>query len=194
MHDIEPYIKWRDQYVAAEDQRSPFYGRVYSEFSFSQKIYNYYIHPQWVAFGSQTLYMKILFVDYEESFAIIELIGEWNDCLQNDVMFLKREIVDQLAEYDINKYILICDNVLNFHGSDDCYYEEWYDDVVEEGGWITFINTLAHVEDEMKETKIQYYANFGPQFNDLNWRILRPKAFFRAIESLVHSGTRQLMY
>jgi hypothetical protein len=55
MHDIEPYYHWRDRYVAAEDKESPFYGRQYSEFEFSQQIYNYYIHPQWDDFGSPKL-------------------------------------------------------------------------------------------------------------------------------------------
>ncbi|MCB0640588.1 MAG: hypothetical protein KDC44_03075, partial [Phaeodactylibacter sp.] len=76
MHDIEPFYHWRSDYVAAEDDRSPFYGRVYDEFRFTQKIYNYYIHPQWDAFGSPTLYMKLLKVDYDEGYAIMELIGE----------------------------------------------------------------------------------------------------------------------
>ncbi len=43
--------------------------------------------------GSETLYLKILFVDYDERYAIIELIGEWNDAINNDIMLLKRDIV-----------------------------------------------------------------------------------------------------
>jgi len=105
MHEIEPYYNWRDRYIASEDERSPFYGRIYNEFVFTQKIYNYFIHPQWDEFGSQTLYLKILFADYDLGFAIIEMLGEWNDCLQNDVMYLKRDVVDELAKQGINKYI-----------------------------------------------------------------------------------------
>ncbi|MEM9920355.1 MAG: hypothetical protein AAF990_19820 [Bacteroidota bacterium] len=194
MHDIEPFIRWRDYYVASEDERSPFYGREYSEFQFTQKIYNYFIHPQWDAFGSATLYMKILYVEYDEKFAVIELIGEWNDCLQNDVMFLKRDIVDHLAQYDISKYILVCDNVLNFHGSDDCYYEEWFEDVMENNGWICLINTLEHVRQEMEDTRLQQYVNFGGEFNDLEWRVLKPKAFFRTVDRLISTGVKQLYY
>ena len=193
MHDIEPHFKWRDHYVASEDERSPFYGRVYDEFRFTQKVYNYFIHPQWDEFGSATLYMKLIFVDYDEGFAILELIGEWNDAISNDIMFLKREVVDQLARYGINKYILICENVLNFHGSDDCYYEEWYDDVKEEGGWLCFINTLEHVEQEMKDTNLQYFANFGKSFNNINWRPHKPKSVFKAVEALVHNEFKRLL-
>ena len=72
MQHIEPYYKWRDYYVAAEDKKSPFYKRQYSEFYYTHTIYNYYIHPQWDEFGSTTLYLKMLFVDYEQQLAIIE--------------------------------------------------------------------------------------------------------------------------
>ncbi len=194
MHDIEPHFKWRDHYIASEDERSPFYGRDYNEFQYTQKIYNYYIHPQWDHFGSSTLYMKILFVDYEEGAAIIELIGEWNDCLQNDIMFLKRDIVDELTPHDITKYILVCENVLNFHGSDDCYYEEWYEDIVEESGWICFINALDHVRDEMKEVQLQHFVNFGGRFNNIIWRPFQPKMVIKAIDALVHSDVKRLTY
>jgi len=194
MHDIEPFFKWRDNYVAANDSRSPFYGRVYDEFKFTQKIYNYFIHPQWDFFGSPTLYMKILFVDYDNGFAMMELIGEWNDCITNDVMYLKREIVDQLQEYDIHKFILFCDNVLNFHGSDDSYYEEWYDDIKEEGGWVCLINTLEHVEEEMKDTRLQYYVNFGGLFSDVNWRIHTPRNTFQIVEGLLENDVKRLVH
>ena len=139
MHVIEPYYNWRHIYTAEEDQRSPFYGREYSEFQFTQTIYNYYIHPQWDDFGSSTLYLKILFTDYELGFAIIELIGEWNDAIENDIMTLKREVIDRLIANDIRKFILVGENILNFHSSDDCYYEEWYEDVVEDGGWMVIL-------------------------------------------------------
>ncbi len=185
MHDIEPYYRWRDYYIASEDERSPFFGREYDEFQFTHQVYNYFIHPQWDEFGSATLYLKILFADYDEGYAIIELIGEWNDCLSNDIMFLKREVIDVLADHGISKFILICENVLNFHGSDDCYYEEWAEEVIEEGGWICLLNTLEHVAQEMKETQLSPYINFGPAFNNINWRPHKPKALYRAIDALV---------
>jgi hypothetical protein len=87
VHTLEPFYNWRHLYIASEDERSPFYERNYSEFEFTNQIYNYLIHPQWDHFGSDTLYCKILFVNYEEHFCIIEMLGEWNDCLYNDIMF-----------------------------------------------------------------------------------------------------------
>lgn len=194
MQDIEPYYHWRDDYIASEDERSPFYGREYDEFTYSRAIYNYYIHPQWDEFGSQTLYLKILYADYDENYAIIELIGEWNDCLHNDIMYLKRDVMDALIEEGIYKFILICENVLNFHGSDDSYYEEWYDDIKDYGGWICCINALNHVEEEMADTRLQYYMSFGKDFDNVNWRPQKPRIVFQAVEALLTGQMRRLSY
>ncbi|MEO1260441.1 MAG: hypothetical protein AAFZ15_16715 [Bacteroidota bacterium] len=185
MHDIEPYHRWRHKYVSSEDQLSPFFGRTYDEFFFTQKIYNYFIHPQWDGFGSATLYMKILMADYEKGYAIFEMLGEWNDCLHNDVMFLKRDVVDEIMPSGINKFIIIAENVLNFHAGDDDYYEEWYDDVKEEGGWIALVNVLPHVEEELKEINLKYYVNYGGPLNDINWRAHTPKTLLQQVENLL---------
>ncbi len=192
LHDIEPYYRWRDYYVASDDKNSPFYGRVYSELHYTEKIYNYYIHPQWDFFGSPTLYMKLLFVEYEEGYAILEFIGEWNDCITNDIMYLKRDVADVLIENGITKFILLCDNVLNFHGSDDCYYEEWWDDIKEAGGWVCLVNTFDHVSDEMKRTRLQYYVNFGRVFNDVEWHRKLPEMLFQEISNRLSMGIRYL--
>jgi len=194
MHDIEPYYKWREYYVASEDRESPFYGKVYDEFTFSNKVYNYFIHPQWDDFGSLTLYSKVLFVDYNEGIAMIELIGEWNDAIGNDIMFLKREIVDHLLRRDVSKFIIFCDNVLNFHGDDDSYYEEWYEDTSEESGWITFVNVQEHVLQEMESSRLQYYVNIGPNYNNINWRHKAPILAIGQVLNAMNSATKQLRY
>jgi hypothetical protein len=183
MHDIEPYHRWQDKYESVKDKNSPFYGRVYNEFAYTQKIYNYFIHPFWDNFGSSTLYMKILYADYENGYAIFEMLGEWNDCLHNDVMYLKRDVVDELMPYGINKFVIIAENVLNFHAGDDDYYEEWYDDVKDEGGWVCLINLLPHVEEEMEEVKLKFYLNYGGPFNDINWRAFTPQSLLFKVEN-----------
>ena len=66
MHTLEPYYNWRGLYCAEEDELSPFYNQEYSEFEFSNKIYDFYIHPQWDNIGSQTLFVKLLFAHYGE--------------------------------------------------------------------------------------------------------------------------------
>ncbi|MBI9053193.1 MAG: hypothetical protein JEY96_05215 [Bacteroidales bacterium] len=183
MHTIEPYYKWRNHYIASEDLRSPFFGTIYSEFEFTNKIYNYLIHPQWDHFGSETLYLKVLYTNYDLGFVIIELIGEWNDTLYNDVMYLKRELIDLLTKQGISKFILIGENVLNFHSSDDSYYEEWFDDI--EDGWILAINFQEHVIQEFIDQNIDYYIVFFEEFNNFNWRIYSPLKLFELLEQKV---------
>ena len=183
MQDIEPFYSWRNLYFAANDALSPFYGRAYNEFECINTIYNFYIHPQWDEFGSPTLYIKILFVDYKRNFAIIEMMGEWNDCINNDVMFLKREIADALMKEGINKFILIGENILIFHVSDDCYYEEWFQDV--EDGWIAGLNFRDHVFNEFVKSNIDYYVVFGGELNDTNWRTMTPTGLFEKVDGII---------
>ncbi len=183
MHDIEPYYNWRHLYTAEDDDRSPFYEREYSEFEFTNQVYNYLLHPQWDEFGSTTLFIKILFVDYDEGFAVIEMIGEWNDCINNDIMFLKRDIAERMIGMGVNKFILIGENVLNFHASDDCYYEEWFEEL--EDGWIALLNFRGHVLEEFQKQNIDYYFVLGGKLNAFNWRTLSPLQLYEAVKSLV---------
>jgi len=180
MHEIEPYYRWRDDYIAAEDELSPFYGMEYNEFEFDKQIYNFLLHPQWDSFGSTTLYLKVLFADYSRGYAIIELIGEWNDAIYNDIMLLKREVIDMMVSAGIHKFIVIGENVLNFHASDDCYYEEWFQDI--EDGWIAGINFNDHVIDEFKSSNIDYFINFGGALDDVNWRNQKPLQVYKTVE------------
>lgn len=183
MHELEPYYRWRDDYIAAEDERSPFYETEYSEFYYDKQLYNYLIHPQWDSFGSNTLYIKVLFVDYDLQYAIIEFIGEWNDAITNDIMILKREILELMMDEGINKFILVGENVLNFHASDDSYYEEWFQEV--EDGWIAGVNFNDHVIHEFRTNSIDYYINFGGELDQLNWRTLNPLQFYKKVEEIL---------
>ena len=186
MHTLEPYYAWRNHYVASNDPRSPFFDRTYSEFEYSTKVYNYFIHPQWDSIHSPTLFCKILFVDYEERFAIIEFIGEWNDCLYNDIMQLKREVIDVLMAEGIHRYILIGENVLNFHFSDDCYYEEWFDEVTEDDGWIALLNFREHVIDDMKAIDLASYFVLGGDLSELGWRPFSPAHLYQRLDDCVN--------
>ncbi len=194
MHDIEPHFRWRDVYIASEDKRSPFYGRQYDEFYFSNKLYNFYLHPQWDEFGSSTLYAKVLFADYDRGYALIELIGEWNDALHNDVMFLKREIADAMLQEGIDKFVFFCDNVLNFHGAEDDYYAEWAEEVREEEGWIVLLNIRPHMEEEMHASRLHYFLHFGMDYNHIEWRAQRPQLVFQLIEAMIHGEVRRLAW
>jgi hypothetical protein len=179
MHDIEPFYNWRHLYLSEEDERSPFYGRVYSEFEFSQTIYNYYIHPQWDEFGSRTLYMKVLIADYEEQYVVMELFGEWNDAIENDIMNLKRDVVDKFLSGGITKFILIAENVLNFHSSDKDYYEEWFEEAKEGDGWIVCLNMPEPTQYDFRRAKLDRFV----ELMELdNWRIYKPFHLFKKVD------------
>ena len=185
MHTIEPYFNWRQHYIASEDPYSPFFEQEYDEFRFSQTIYNHYIHPQWDSIGSPTLFIKVIFADYDEGYAIIEMIGEWNDCINNDIMTLKREIIEHMMLNGIQKFVLIGENVLNFHSSDDCYYEEWFDEVEDADGWIAALNFREHVLDEFEIANIDSYLVLGGKLNELDWRTHSPQQFYNVISDMV---------
>lgn len=180
MQEIEPYYNWRHLYTAEEDERSPFFGRTYSEFEYSNTVYNYYIHPQWDEFGSRTLYLKVLFVDYDFNFAIIEMIGEWNDAIENDIMQLKREIIDDMVQRGIYKFMLITENVLNFHSSDIDYYDEWQSDIEEYGGWVVAINMPSSTQYDFKQMQLERYVKL---MDVPNWRTFQPMDFFNMVDN-----------
>ncbi len=182
MQDIEPYYNWRHLYIAEDDKLSPFFGREYSEFEFSNTVYNFYIHPQWDDFGSRTLYMKILFVDYEQSFTIIELLGEWNDAIENDIMTLRRDITDIMFLQGITKYILIAENVLNFHSSDDSYYEDWREQLEDVGGWVVLVDMPAQSQYDFVQARLTNYLGLVdfPQ-----WRTLKPEIVFQQLDDMM---------
>src|SRR4051812_30421208 len=179
MHDIEPFYNWRHIYTSEQDERSPFFGRVYSEFTFSQTVYNYYIHPQWDDFGSRTIYLKTLMADYEEKYVIIELLGEWNDAIENDIMELKREVIDVFFYQGITKFIFVAENVLNFHSGDKDYYQEWFDEVTDEDGWIVVLNMPEQTQHDFKRARLNRYL----ELMDLdNWRTYKPFHLFKKID------------
>jgi hypothetical protein len=190
MHEIEPYYNWLKYYDASTDERSPFYGidlEDESDGAYFHTIYGYYIHPDWDYIGTETLYLKLQYVDYKRQFAVLEMMGEWNDTLHNDIMYLKRHVIDILNQEGIIHYILIGENILNFHGGDDDYYSEWFDDV--ESGWIAFINFRDFVQNEMTKYRVDNYINYGGTLDSINWRTLDPIQLFTLIESLI---TRRL--
>lgn len=183
MHDVEPHYLWRPLYVATEDPRSPFYGYENSEVYFTDSIYDHLIHPQWDYFGPETLYMKQLYADYQEGYTVIEFFGEWNDVLHNDIMFLKRDIIEPMMAEGISKFILVGDNLLNFHAGDTDYYEEWFDEV--EDGWIALINFREHILSEIRNYHLDQYLIFGGELDELPWYQWSPKKLFRKTESTV---------
>lgn len=145
-------------------------------------MYNFYIHPQWDDFGSRTMYMKILYTDYDQNYTIIELLGEWNDAIENDIMTLRREITDIMFHQGVNKFILIAENVLNFHSSDDSYYEEWREQLEDFGGWIAVVDMPAQSQYDFRGARLTNYVELidFPQ-----WRTLKPELVFQQVDDLM---------
>lgn len=183
MHEIEPYYNWRNFYTSEDDPISPFSGKEYNYEMYSDTIYGYYIDPAWDYMGSETLYLKILFADYDRGYVVIEFIGEWNDAINNDIMHLKRNIIEHLQYNGIDKFILLGENVLNFHGSDDSYYEEWFEEL--DAGWIAMINFRDFVLEEMRLYNIDTYVNSGGNLEISNWRTMKPQLFCERVDSLI---------
>ena len=182
MHTIEPYYNWQHIYVSEEDERSPFYNIEHSQFAYTDAIYNYYIHPQWDFFGSRTLYAKVLMADYDEQYVIIELLGEWNDAVENDIMTLKRDVLELFMKEGINKFILITENVLNFHSSDIDYYEELHEELLDADGWVVALNMPQQSQYEFRKAKIYQYI----ELMELdNWRSYKPYHLYKKINEII---------
>ena len=88
-------------------------------------------------------------------------------------------MLEVLVDAGIQNFILIGENVMNFHASDDSYYEEWFQDV--EDGWIALVNFREHVLQEFRQNGIDYYLNFGGDLDDFPWRKLGPRQLFQHI-------------
>jgi hypothetical protein len=182
MHQIEPFYAWQKYYQTYEDKLGPFFGRE-SEEQYTNAIYDYYIHPYWDHIGSETLYCKILMVNYTFGYAVIELLGEWNDTLHNDSMYLKRYVIDILLKRNIQKYILIGENIFQFHGGDTDYYDEWLEDC--ESGWIVTLGFRDFIVSEWRKYHLDAYFNYGGPLEISNWRTLKPDALFLKINEIV---------
>jgi hypothetical protein len=140
------------------------------------------IHPAWDSFGSETLYLKVLYANYPKHYAIIEFIGEWNDAINNDIMLLKRNFIELLLAEGISKFVLIGESVFNFHGSDDSYYEEWLEDVDDKQGWISCINMPEQTQYDFRRAKLDRYI---AMIDQPDWRIFKPFHLFKLVSALI---------
>ena len=117
--------------------------------------------------------------DYEEKYVVIELIGEWNDAIENDIMTLRRDVTDLFFQNGITKFILIAENVLNFHSGDKDYYQEWFEEVTDETGWIVCLNMPEQTQHDFRKAKLNYYIELVEMEN---WRIYKPFHLFKKID------------
>jgi MFS superfamily sulfate permease-like transporter len=94
-------------------------------------------------------------------------------------MTLRRDVTDLLQKQGIIKFILIAENVLNFHSSDDSYYEEWKESVEEEGGWVAIVDMPIQSQYDFKKARLTNYVTLldFPQ-----WRTIKPELVFNQID------------
>ena len=107
-------------------------------------------------------------------------MGEWNDAIENDIMELKREVLEKVMREGIYKFILIGENVLNYHSDGKDYYEELYEDVTDDNGWVVCLNMPAQTQYDFKQAKLNRYV----ELIELdNWRTYRPYHLFKKIDN-----------
>jgi MFS superfamily sulfate permease-like transporter len=94
-------------------------------------------------------------------------------------MEFKREVIDKLYAESITKFILITENVLNFHSSDKEYYEEWFEQVTDENGWIVALNMPEATQYDFKKKKLNYYIEL---MELIDWRVYKPYHLFKKID------------
>ena len=94
-------------------------------------------------------------------------------------MTLRRDVTDQFFQYGITKFILIAENVLNFHSSDKEYYQEWFEEVTDENGWIVCLNMPEQTQHDFRKAKLNYYIELVEMEN---WRIYKPFHLFKKID------------
>ena len=89
-------------------------------------------------------------------------------------------MIDQLFSEGITKFILITENVLNFHSGDRDYYEEWFDEVTDENGWIVALNMPEATQYDFRRKKLNYYIELMEM---PNWRVFKPEHLFAVINN-----------
>jgi hypothetical protein len=98
-------------------------------------------------------------------------------------MYLYRNVIEILVEQNIKYFILIGENVLEFHADTNDYYEEWFDNIGD--GWIVGLNFRDHVLKEFADANIDYFIAFGGRFAEIVWRKYLPEQLFDIVNNLI---------
>ena len=97
-------------------------------------------------------------------------------------MELKREVLEKFMDEGIFKFILVGENVLNFHSDGKDYYEELYDEVSDESGWVVCLNMPEQTQYDFKKAHLNRFV----ELMELdNWRTYKPFHLFRKIDSAI---------
>lgn len=181
MHEIEPYYGWLGYYTNEADENSPYQEADHGAYQLEKGVYEYLAHPLWDEFGSDSLLLKILFANYDQGYAIVELFGVWNDLLQNDYRLLAENFLTYMIDAGITRFVFIMENVLNIYLDADDYYEALQDELGD--GWICLLRPRDHVVAEIEEYGIGRYFFWSEELNALNWRKLKPWDLYVLVEA-----------
>jgi hypothetical protein len=180
MHEIEPFYGWLHLYSNEADDNSPFQSAEHSAFTLDKGVYEYLAHPLWDHIDSDGLLVKILFANYLQGYAVIELFGVWNDLIQNDYRLLAENCLTYLIDAGIDKFIFIMENVINIYLAADDYYEALQEELGD--GWICMLRPRQHVVAEIEQYDIGHYFFWSEELDDLNWRKTKPWELFALVE------------
>jgi hypothetical protein len=97
-------------------------------------------------------------------------------------MLLKRYVLEPFESESIHKFILIAENVLNFHSDGTDYYDELSQELRESGGWVVCLNMPYQSEIEFKQAGNHHFIEL---YNIPEWRSYRPFHLLRKVESLI---------
>ena len=181
LRDIEPFYGWLELYSHEEDVYSPFHEVEHNLFYYDRSINHIPAHPLWDHIGSESLLVKILYANYDQGYAIIELFGEWNDLFDNDFKLLAENCLTYLMDNRINKFILICENVFNIYLEADDYYQAMEEELEE--GWICTLRLRESVKEEMQAYGIAPYFYWNTELDAISWRKLKPFQLFQLIDT-----------
>lgn len=189
LHHIEPFYGWLALYNHEMDERSPFHQVEHNLFYYDRSINNIPAHPLWDHIGSESLLVKILYADYYKGYAIIELFGEWNDLFDNDYKLFAENCLTYLIDNNINKFILICENVFHIYLDSDDYYQALQEELGD--GWICTVRLRKHIIEEMQDYQIHQYFYWSPFIDELSWRKIRPHMLYNVVSDRISRALLQ---
>ena len=177
--EIEPFYGWLTYYSHEEDELSPYYGEEHNLFAFDRYIHTFCAHPLWDTIDSESLLIKILYANYDEGYAVIELLGEWNDLFLNDFKLLYERCLSFMVDNGVNKFIFIAENVFNVYLGPDDYYDAFQEEI--EDGWMCLLRGRPHVYAEFVQYNISRYFYWSVELDDLLWRKLKPWQVYEVV-------------
>ena len=121
-------------------------------------------------------------MDKSVVFIFTVLLNSTDCTLTIPSLFLGPESIDILYAKGITKFIIIAENVLNFHSSDDSYYEEWREQLLDDGGWVVIIDMPQQSQYDFKKARLTNYVSLMdfPQ-----WRTLKPDVIFQQVDNWI---------